>query len=321
MSVIFDAKEQLITDLVARELLGYRSTGLPSVSDGTSHAIGEEFLNLLSASRSPARSLANPTTGEANAIGAGFAEAIETFLRSCLCSPEALAIRRENWEFQRGKIYAGRQYAHLRLLERLDRDATRMKVDPVPSKPRSPKSKVAEREALAAEEREQLEVLLHGEYLVDADLLVLIPPKDHGQLTAKRRGGDRLVTADELKSLRSPLTAAPGEVPLCHANVSCKFTLRNDRGQNVRTEALQLARQRRGPMPRMVVATAEVWPGRLESLGKGTGEIDCVYHLSLPLLERAVRRVSPPEVQRQLELLIRADRLRDIADLPLDLLQ
>jgi hypothetical protein len=107
--------------------------------------------------------------------------------------------------------------------------------------------------------------------------------------------------------------------------------LRSDRAQNIRTEALTLMRHRKGPMPHMVVVTAEVFPTRLQSVALGTGEIDCVYHLHRDALEGALdrarkasgtsahRRAALDEQVKVFELLCHGDRLRDLTDLPLDL--
>lgn len=64
-----------------------------------------------------------------------------------------------------------------------------------------------------------------------------------------------------------------------HAAVSSKLTIRSDRVQNIRFEFATLVRNRRGRLPHLVVVTAEPLPSRVISIGRGTGEIDAVYHL------------------------------------------
>ena len=96
--------------------------------------------------------------------------------------------------------------------------------------------------------------------------------------------------------------------------------MRSDRAQNTRSEALNLIRNRKGRAPHIVAVTGEPTPSRIASIALGTGDIDCVYHFALPELERAIERCDNDEAKTMLEILIQGDRLRDIADLPLDLI-
>lgn len=81
-----------------------------------------------------------------------------------------------------------------------------------------------------------------------------------------------------------------GGKPLLHASVSAKFTMRSDRAQNSRTEALNLIRNRKGHLPHIVVVTAEPMPNRLASLALGTGDIDCVYHFGALRIDSCGKR-------------------------------
>lgn len=45
-------------------------------------------------------------------------------------------------------------------------------------------------------------------------------------------------------------------------------------------------------MPHFAVLTMEPRPAMLRLLASGSGSIDCVYHLALPELARAVERVA-----------------------------
>lgn len=110
-----------------------------------------------------------------------------------------------------------------------------------------------------------------------------------------------------------------GGKPLLHASVSAKYTMRSDRAQNSRTEALNLIRNRKGHLPHIVVVTAEPMPNRLASLALGTGDIDCVYHFALYELIEAVNEVGSEDAREILETLVQGKRLKDISDLPLDL--
>ena len=104
-----------------------------------------------------------------------------------------------------------------------------------------------------------------------------------------------------------------------HAVISCKWTIRSDRSQNARTEGLNLLRNRKGKIPHICIITAEPYPNRIASVALGTGDIDCVYHIALPELQAAVQNLNNEAVTEMLDILVTGKRLRDIADLPFDL--
>jgi hypothetical protein len=79
-----------------------------------------------------------------------------------------------------------------------------------------------------------------------------------------------------------------GSPPFLHAAVSCKWTIRSDRVQNIRHEYSQMVRHRRGRQPHLVAVTAEPLPSRLASIARGTGEVDAVYHIVYDHLAAAV---------------------------------
>jgi hypothetical protein len=106
---------------------------------------------------------------------------------------------------------------------------------------------------------------------------------------------------------------------ILHASISCKWTLRSDRGQNARTEALNLIRNRKGSLPHVVAVTAEPLPTRIASLALGTGDLDCVYHFALNELIESIEEISNADQLDMLMVLIDGRRLRDISDLPFDL--
>lgn len=108
--------------------------------------------------------------------------------------------------------------------------------------------------------------------------------------------------------------------PFLHASISCKWTIRSDRSQNTRTEALNLIRNRKGNLPHIVAVTAEPLPMRIASLALGTGDLDCVYHFALDELRGACETLPGGEDQLEmLETMIQGNRLRDVSDLPFDL--
>lgn len=112
--------------------------------------------------------------------------------------------------------------------------------------------------------------------------------------------------------------ATEGEAgaPFLHAAVSCKWTIRSDRVQNIRHEGVILTRHRRGRQPHVVTVTSEPLPSRLAAIARGTGEVDCVYHAALGLLVEAVAAVDVPGEADILDELIEQDRLRPLDALP-----
>jgi hypothetical protein len=107
--------------------------------------------------------------------------------------------------------------------------------------------------------------------------------------------------------------------PILHASISCKWTIRSDRAQNTRTEALNLIRNRKGPLPHVVAVTAEPLPTRIAALALGTGDLDCVYHFALPELIKTIEKIDNQDQLDMLNTMIDGRRLRDISDLPFDL--
>lgn len=164
-----------------------------------------------------------------------------------------------------------------------------------------------------------LRAALGGDYFIEPDVVLV----RHAE-TDEFINGDGWLVDESVANLTPLRIVNPSSVPgrLMHASISCKWTLRSDRSQNARTEALNLIRNRNGRVPHIVAITAEPTPKRIASIAQGTSDIDCVYHIALPELRIAVveslegRRSEQAE---DLEMLIAAKRLRDIADLPLDL--
>jgi hypothetical protein len=168
----------------------------------------------------------------------------------------------------------------------------------------------------------ELSATLGGNYLVNPDLVVCWDPLEDDEL-APAIGTPETQHAD-LSPIR---LSSPGPgLPILHASISCKWSLRSDRGQNTRTEALNLVRNRKGRTPHIVAVTMEPEPKRLEAIALGTGDIDCVYHAALyELLEAAKESAEAAPgaggpASHRLEMMVRSSRLRDISDLPLDLL-
>lgn len=129
----------------------------------------------------------------------------------------------------------------------------------------------------------------------------------------------RQIVVDETVSGLSDLRKVCGGLPILHASISAKWTMRSDRAQNSRTEALGLIRNRKGHLPHIVVVTGEPMPARIASLALGTGDIDCVYHFALNELVEAVKETGAEDSIEMLKILIAGKRLKDISDLPMDL--
>lgn len=175
------------------------------------------------------------------------------------------------------------QYAHLAELDRLSR---------------------AEAELAAA---------LGSDYTIAPDIVVTRAPEPDSVINATE------FLVDDAVSMRATLRAVVGQLPLLHASLSCKWTLRSDRAQNARSEALNLIRNRKGRLPHIAVITAEPLPSRLASIALGTGDIDCVYHFALDELVDATADAGWHDARDMLDVMIDGARLKDISDLPLDI--
>ena len=162
-------------------------------------------------------------------------------------------------------------------------------------------------------ENAQLAAALGNDYMVAPDVVIYRNLYEDEEINA----GQCIVNDDICKM--AAIRKSNGGKPLLHASVSAKYTMRSDRAQNSRTEALNLIRNRKGHLPHIVVVTAEPMPNRMASLALGTGDIDCVYHFALYELIEAVNEVGSEDAREILETLVQGKRLKDISDLPLDL--
>lgn len=159
----------------------------------------------------------------------------------------------------------------------------------------------------------QLAAVLGNDYLVAPDVVIY-----RALYTDDEINKDNYIV-DSHVSKMADIRKSNGGKPVLHASVSAKYTMRSDRAQNSRTEALNLIRNRKGHLPHIVVTTAEPMPNRLASLALGTGDIDCMYHFALYELIRAVEEVGSEDTIETLKTLVKGKRLKDISDLPLDL--
>lgn len=158
-----------------------------------------------------------------------------------------------------------------------------------------------------------LRVAIGRDYIIRPDVVIYRAPVSDDVLNAIEP-----IVEGEFAS-RTPLRSANNADPILHASVSCKWTIRSDRAQNARSEALNLIRNRKGKLPHIAVVTAEPMMSRIASLALGTGDIDCVYHIALPELGEATSERGSEEAQELFRMMSEGRRLRDISDLPFDL--
>lgn len=170
-----------------------------------------------------------------------------------------------------------------------------------------------ELETIAKANRE-IATAIGSDYLIKPDIVVTREPE--ADVTINADG----ILVDTNTARLSSLRAVNQPLDILHASISCKWTLRSDRAQNARSEGLNLVRNRKGRLPHIAVITGEPTPGRVASLALGTGDIDCVYHFALYELRNALVEQARDETLDLLDTMIEGKRLRDISDLPLDLL-
>jgi hypothetical protein len=92
-------------------------------------------------------------------------------------------------------------------------------------------------------------VLGHG-YAISPDLVVLRHPEE----TIGINQSEKLI--DGTIARLTPTRKDNNHLPFLHAIISGKWTIRNDRAQNARSEALTLIRNRKGRVPHIMVITA-----------------------------------------------------------------
>lgn len=159
----------------------------------------------------------------------------------------------------------------------------------------------------------KLAASMGNDYMVAPDVVIY-----RDLLTDDEINSDQLIVDDSVSN-HADIRKVNGGLPILHASISAKWTMRSDRAQNSRTEALGLIRNRKGHLPHIVVVTGEPLPARLASLALGTGDIDCMYHFALYELIEAVKATGAEDSIELLNVLIDGKRIKDISDLPLDL--
>ncbi|MHB1699129.1 MAG: NgoMIV family type II restriction endonuclease [Acidobacteriaceae bacterium] len=267
------------------QVLRANDQGVPSNADkdsATSVALAKGILAKLGAEATGARLAGQMSGSKFEAITCKFVS--ETF-------PRLPHLRPGDWTIQqigsrdRSAIARFEQYAHLIALEK------------------------------AAAKDPELAAALGNDYTITPDIVVI-----RGLEPDERINTPGNILVDEGVSRFASLRKINGGQPLLHASISCKWTIRSDRVQNARSEALNLIRNRKGRLPHVMVVTGEPLPSRLSAIALGTGDIDCVYHFALPELLAVVEELAPAsDTLESLRIMVQGKRLKDISDLPLDL--
>lgn len=164
-----------------------------------------------------------------------------------------------------------------------------------------------------AKSNPSLAVALGSDYVIAPDVVIFREPESDAAINAPGE------IVDENIACMTSLREANHCLPTLHASISCKWTLRSDRAQNAKSEALNMVRNRKGHLPHVVAVTGEPLPSRIASLALGTGDLDCVYHFALPELINAVQALGDGTGKDLLDTMVYGKRLKDISDLPLDL--
>jgi len=167
--------------------------------------------------------------------------------------------------------------------------------------------------SVLAKKDRQLAAALRSDYAIRPDIVILRHPEPDAVLN------QMVDVVDDGSAQWTPLRQTNNPRLILHASVSCKWTIRSDRAQNARSEALNLIRNRKGRTPHIVVVTGEPLPSRIASIALGTGDVDCVYHFALPELIDTLKALDFEDAREMTDIMVEGKRLRDISDLPLDL--
>lgn len=283
-AIIHSLRDDFLNRICSR-VLGFRKdSDVPSNADKDSRLSVEIAKQIFHAMKR--KGCKNPPSAQSS--GSIFTEEVKTFIQSVF---EHLAhIRPGPWKFSASQATSGisdfDQYRH-----------------------------VAELVA-AAKTNKVLRSVIGSDYYITPDITIARIPLDEKAINA----GEYITDISSEIAGMTPLRATSGtSTPILHASISCKWTMRSDRAQNSRTEALNLIRNRKGRTPHICAVTMEPLPSRVASLAFGTGDIDCTYHGALYELISATDFCGDETQKGLLEDMINGRRLRDISDLPFDL--
>jgi hypothetical protein len=290
------ARRKFHSDLIEGGMISV-SGSIPSVADKgnkTSIDVANRLFALLGLSNDSNRLVAQKS-------GSGFETAVTDYLANTF--PKLDMLRPGKYLITKSKstlsISNSYQYKHLELLD------------------------------ILSSKNPELAAAIGTGYIIKPDIVIFRQPEDDatinsGALTepandknSPKASGEALV--DKNTANLTSIRAANNFEPILHASISCKFTIRSDRVQNARSEALNLIRNRKGRQPHIAVVTAEPLPSRISSIALGTGDVDCTYHIALPELLQAVEELNLPDALDSLKQMVEGRRLKDISDLPFDL--
>jgi hypothetical protein len=266
-----------------KDLLTINSKGVVSNADGSNRAsiaIAGGIAELLKAETTAERMAGQTSGNQFEGICADFVR--HTFLKLGHLRPGLWDVHQVTGR-NRLEIAKYEQYSHLVALDR------------------------------AAKSDSELAAALGSDYTITPDIVVVRDTEED-----ERINEPGILIDDGVTTLAS-LRKKNGGLPLLHASISCKWTIRSDRAQNARSEALNLVRNRKGRLPHIMAVTAEPTPSRLASIALGTGDIDCVYHFALYELQETVKILGMDDAADLLAVMVNGGRLKDISDLPLDL--
>jgi len=272
---------QLFLNKLLEQLMFVDNKGVVNIADRSS-ATSKKIAKELLTILGDSRCCEKPTGQSAGRI---FAQLVKEFLEKSLAVLSHL--RPIQWELKtETEIFNFNQYEHLARLSELVKQV------------------------------KELQPIMGADYLVKPDIVLFQHP-----LTDNDIGFTTNEEIPEIANL-TPLRAVNNKTahPLLQAIVSCKWTIRSDRAQNTRTEALNILRNRKGRTPCITAITAEPLPSRIASLAFGLGDLDCVYHFALPELQNAVTKANLKDQLEVLQVMIEGKRLRDVGDLPFDLI-
>lgn len=300
-AMLAQERKEFHEDLIRRKVMGFtikklkgKDTEVASnadISQTASRKIADKILHLvLNKTDTDMTDAMAPLSGQT--LGKEFEKAVCRFVQRTF--PNLQALRPGNWEVQQLgnqstiKEASFSQYEHLSIIDKI------VNGDP------------------------DLKAALGNDYVVAPDVVV-----SRGLYTDKELNESMILVNSEVAcnaDLRAKTPQGDPKRPILHASISAKWTMRSDRAQNSRTEALNLIRNRKGQLPHVVVVTGEPLPSRIASLALGTGDIDCTYHAFLYELIQAVDDMKDREDLAELvHTLVDGKRLKDISDLPLDL--
>ena len=280
--LIAKARKQYHCDIISNGILTIDANGIPSNADKSSKLSKEIAISIAQALMAEVHEKAQGQTS-----GAKFESVNMSFLRHTFSNMQNL--RPGKWHIDKLgnrntiKTSSFAQYEHLEYLSNLTRTDYKLASS------------------------------LGNDYIIAPDIVIYREPETDAYINMPS------VLIDNTISTLSSIRRSYCSLPILHASISAKWTMRSDRAQNSRTEALGLIRNRKGHLPHIVVITGEPLPSRLASLGLGTGDIDCLYHFALYELIDAVNKTGAEDSIELIKILVEGKRLKDISDLPLDL--